>query len=484
MLSVLICPWFGELYAIPPFLGTAIASILLAQLLTRISSPKPEETHLYEAVMIAALAWGLIPLVGAIPFLGIAYVFASTPETPQSILVFQQGWNALFESISGFTGTGLTMANNASELPHSLQWWRSLSQWVDGIGIIILALAVIEPKVGASKLYSALGRQKKIASTVPATARKMLWIYGLYTGLSILLLVLMGMPLWEAINHGLTGISTGGFSVTQNSIKDYSPLIQLAIILIMIAGAISFPVHYQLLRHRRWIILWRNDQHRMLWQLLGLGAIMLLLEIRWFSGSFLWIDTLFQWTSALTTCGFESVKINDWGVNAKLLISVAMIIGGTAASTAGGLKISRVVTLYQGIVWQLQQPFQAVDNSNRYHFNNEELTESDAYQEVQAAAMLTVLWFLLLGIGIFVLSHIVSSNYTLADTVFEAASATGNVGLTTGISNPNLHWIGKLILILLMWIGRLEIIPMLVLATSLIRAGSKVVSILMQPRRL
>lgn len=470
LVSLLVCFWFGELYAIPAFLATAIAALLPAQILLRWFSPKVDQTRLHHAMLIAALAWGLISLVGAIPFLGIAASQAAQPETSVTLLAFEDLWNALFESFSGFTGTGLSMAQDASALPHSLQWWRSLSEWIDGVGVIILVLAVLEPEVEATQLYSATGRQRTIANTVGETARKIIWIYLSYTGLSILVFALLGMPLWEAINHGLTGISTGGFSVTKQSITAYSPLIQFAIVAFMIAGAISFPVHYQLLRYRHWSAFWQSPQHRLLFLLLGLGSLGLGLENRWFEGSFFWSDSLFQWTSALTTCGFSTVDLQDWSVSTKLTLSAAMLVGGAAGSTVGGLKLNRIIVLFRGLRWQLQRHDQSPDRQRYYHLNGEKLTVPEARHKIKIAATLTLLWFLLLGVGVVNLSHLVADEYSLTDVLFEATSASSNVGLSTGISNPTLPWNGKFILIGLMWMGRLEIIPVLLLATALIRA--------------
>lgn len=467
LVSVLICFWFGELYAIPAFLITAIAAVLPAQLLLRLFSPKVDETRLYHAMLIAALSWGAISLIGAIPFLGVAWLH-SLPSEAATLFAFRNIWNALFESFSGFTGTGLTVAQDASQLPHGLQWWRSLTEWVDGVGVIILILAVLEPEVEAGQLYSATGRQRTIADTIAQTAKNILWIYGFYTGSGILLLLVLGMPLWEAINHGLTAISTGGFSITEKGISTYGALIQCAIVIIMIAGAISFPVHYQLLRRRHWSILWKNHQHRLLLLLLGGGTLALALENRWSEGSFLGIDSLFQWTSALTTCGFSTVEAKTWSINAKLFLSVAMLMGGATGSTVGGLKLNRILIIYRGICWQLQQRWQGASDIVYYHLNGAKLSKSEAQHKVQTAALLTVLWLVLLGIGVLSLSYFVSAEYALSDILFEVTSATSNVGLSTGISSSELPWGGKLILIVLMWMGRLEIIPALLLALSLV----------------
>lgn len=470
LVSLLISVGFNEPYGIPAFLGTALLSILLAQLCYRISLPKLDETRLYHAMLTAAVAWCGISLVGAIPFLSIAWSFTADSGT-QSVLVFQNLWNALFESFSGFTGTGLSVTPDPSQLPHSLQWWRSFTEWVDGVGVIILVLAVLKPEVEPFQLYAATGRRQTLTDTVASTAKQILWIYGFYTALSILLLWLLGMTPWAAINHGLTGISTGGFSITENSLSPYSPLIQLAVVVIMITGAVSFPMHYKLLRHRDWSAFW-HSQHRLLLFLLGLGTVGILLENRWSSGVWLWVDSLFQWTSALTTCGFATVTVQDWNATTKLLLSGAMLIGGAAGSTVGGLKLNRVLILFQGVRWRLKQLWRTLDRTTPFQLNGEELTLGEAQHKVQVATILTLLWLVLLSLGCFGLAHVVSAEYGLEDVIVEVTSATSNVGLSTGISAPELHWSGKLILILLMWIGRLEIIPVLLLVTALLAGKS------------
>lgn len=459
---------FNEHYAIWSFLWTAFFSLSIGQLLYHLFGKASEEAHLRHAMLTVALSWGLIPLLGAIPFMLIALHLSVFPLTPQTVLEFQNPWNAVFESFSGFTSTGLSMALRSSELPRSLQWWRSFMEWIGGVGMIVLVLSVLEPSTDAYQLYYAEGRSKKIALTLKATVRKIWKIYLLYTVLSILLLCLVGMPWWEALNHAMTGISTGGFSVTDDGIGAYSPVVQLAVVPIMIVGAISFSAHYQLLAKRRLSALWRDAQHRALWLLLGLGTIVLLLENYWFQGSFLWLDTLFQWVSALGTCGFNTVKLQNWSPSAKLLLSVAMVFGAASGSTVGGLKLNRVVALYKAVMWHFRRISLRPHQLMRYQMNGKVLKEAQAAQRVESAAVLAVLWVGWLGLGVLVFLHVVKPQYTLNDVIFEAASALGSVGLSTGISEPDLHWVGKLILILFMWMGRLEIIPVLVLFSSLV----------------
>jgi trk system potassium uptake protein TrkH len=468
--SLPVCIWFGEYDAIWPFLATAIASGTTGQLFYRLFR-EIQPIRLRHAMLIAAISWAMIPLLGAIPFWAIA--INANLQTPPTVLEFQHFENALFEAFSGFTSTGLTVTLHENELPRSLQWWRSFTQWIGGVGIIVLVLSTLEPSTEADQLYRSEGRQQHIGLTVKETVRRIWWVYLIYTGLGIILLHVAGMPWWDAINHGFTGIATGGFSIRDQSLGSYSPMIQLAVIPLMIAGAISFPIHYQLITQRRLSALWQDTQHRALWLLLFLGVLALLLETYWFSGTVLWLDSLFQWVSALGTCGFETVDLDSWSPSSKLLLSLAMVIGGTAGSTVGGLKLRRLVVFYKAVTWRFRQLNLKPHQLMRYQLDNKVLTESAANNMIASAAVLAILWIGAIALGVLILLHIVPEA-SLINIVFETASALGSVGLSVGITGPDLHWLGKLTLIVLMWMGRLEIIPVLVLFSSLLGVGNQI----------
>ncbi|MBO0350132.1 TrkH family potassium uptake protein [Phormidium pseudopriestleyi FRX01] len=468
LVSIWVCVAFQEFYAISAFLLTSIVSFGIGQLLYRSVQQYSEQAHLRHAMITVALSWALIPLVGAIPFVAVASHLALLSDVSDTLVRFQNPWNAIFEAFSGFTSTGLTMALNSRELPYSLQWWRSFMQWIGGVGTIVLMLCVLDPTIEPFKLYNAEGRSKRIALTVTGTVRRIWKIYLIYTGVCIGGLGVLGMPWWEALNHGLTVISTGGFDVTGENISAYSPVIQLAIVPMMIAGAIGFAIHDRLLRDRHFSVLWNREEYRALWLLLGVGVLVLLLENYWFHGSLLWIDSAFQWVSALTTCGFNTADVETWSNSAKVLLTVAMVIGGAAGSTVGGLKIKRVLTLYKGVVWHFRRISLRPHQLMRYQLDGKSFGQAQAYRQIEKAAILAVLWMSWLGVGVIVLNHLVPEGYQLSDTIFEAASALSGVGLSTGISHPDLQWGGKLVLILLMWMGRLEIIPVMLLLGSLI----------------
>lgn len=459
--SLPVCLWFGESYAIGPFVLTATVSVVFGQTLFWMFR-RSEETRLRHGMVVAALAWQIVPLFAAIPFLAVAYELTEVAGTPETVLNFRQPWNAVFESFSGFTGTGLTMALRPSQLPYCLQWWRSFTEWIGGVGVIVLMLAILRP-AGAFQLYYSEGREEKIFPSVASSVRTIWRIYLGYTVLSVLWLRVVGMPWWEAVNHAMTGLATGGFGVTDHSIGDYSPAIRLALLPVMLAGAISFASHYLMLTERNVAALWRDSQHRLLWWFVAIGSLLVVAENYWAHRDFLWVDSTFQWISALTSAGFQSVELHAWSPTAQLLLSLAMIVGGASGSTVGGIKLARLVYLRAGLAWRFRRVSRGPHELMRYELDGKVFSEVEANHLVESAGILAVLWAVVLWSGVLVLIHFVPDRFTLSEVILEIASAQSNVGLSTGITQPDMPWPGKLTLIVCMWVGRLEIVPVLIL---------------------
>jgi trk system potassium uptake protein len=274
--------------------------------------------------------------------------------------------------------------------------------------------------------------------------------------------------MWEAINHAMTGIATGGFSVTANSIASYdSVAIELVLIPIMLLGAISFAVHYEMMRGDGGILL-RDSQTRWFLLFTALGVTALALENL---GLIEGLDSLrhsaFQMVSAITCTGFQTTDLSVWSPTGKLLLAVAMFIGGAAGSTAGGIKIIRMLVLIKGVQWRFRKivsPRQAIVP---FRLGESTFDESQVGQRLEDAALVTFLWLVFLGLGIIVLLHSVPPEFSLSDVVLEVASAQGNVGLSVGITQPTMPLLSKLTLCFNMWIGRLEIVPVLILIRAM-----------------
>lgn len=458
LLSIPVAWALGEPFAGVPFLITALVSLGTAQFLYQgfRSAPPPRRSH---GMLIAVFGWLAVPVFGALPFWLIAGPMGNPQVRAAEVTAYAPVLNSLFEAFSGFTSTGLTMAEKPADLPGSLQWWRSFMEWIGGVGVIVLMLSILRPESGAIHLYNSEARQEKIGPNVGSTVRTIWWIYLVYTLFSIGLLFVAGVPWWEAINHGMTGIATGGFSITNDSLSSYPVPVKFAVMLIMVLGAVSFAVHFQFLRYGRVTALWKDLQHVFFWLLLIVGAGCLVME-NWLSNPDLsWIDSAFQWTSALCTAGFQTAPVEEWSVAAILWLSLAMMLGGVAGSTVGGIKQARVAVLYKGLVWQSQRMAQTSRQMQRFELDGKGLPPDQAIRMVRSAGLLAILWSTVLWIAIFVMLHVVPSDYTLEQIIFEVASAQGNVGLSAGVTSPELSGPGKVTLILVMWIGRLEIIP-------------------------
>lgn len=449
----------GEGQGLYAFSVTAVVSLAVGQMLVRIFRTD-READLHDAMLVAALAWLVVPLFAAVPY----WMLRGDAGAAE----FLNPLNALFEAFSGFTSTGLTVVASPSELPRSLQWWRSLTQWTGGVGVIVLTLAVVGSG-RAHRLYQAEAREEKLMPTVKSTVRQILGIYVLYSLLAVILLWAAGAPPWEALNHGLTAIATGGFTITDDSAASFPPLLQGALLLVVVVGAVSFAAHDRLLRGRRLSALWDQGQHRLLWILLVAGAAAVALENRLVFGEGRGLESVFQWTSALCTAGFQSADLSGWSDGGKVLLATGMVLGGAAGSTAGGIKLARLYYLGKGIAWRFRNLALSPRQVPRYEIDGRGVAAREAMLVVEASAVLALAWGLLLWVGTLLLLHWAPAEATMSDVLLEVASAQGNVGLSTGVTSSELPAAGKLVLIALMWAGRLEILPVAIL----LGAGSR-----------
>jgi trk system potassium uptake protein TrkH len=484
--SVLVPVVWGEL--LPALLVSALVPLGTGWVLSR-RFRGAESPGRFHGMVVAASGWFSVGVFGSLPFLLVAWSVelgvpgVVTPAGTATLAAFTDPLNAVFESMSGFTGTGLTMTDNEEVLPHTLQWWRTFSEWVGGVGVIVLTTAVLSrPGSGSLTLYESEARSEKIHPSIVSTVRTIWWIFLLFTFVSILALWLAGMPAWGAINHGMTGLATGGFSITDNSIATYdSVAIDFVLIPVMLLGSIAFPVHYLVLQgdlrnvytdlQTRWVFTYMGAGSALLWGLL------------YFTGPY---ETpfaalrygLFQFVSAATCTGFQTavdatnVALGRWPSSAQLTAAFGMFVGGAAGSTAGGIKLIRGLTLAKGIRHQIADVFYPDTAVRRLEIDGRKLDEEAASREFMEAAIIVVLWVTFLVAGTFVLLLALPAEYSLANVVFEVASAQGNVGLSAGITGPeSLPAVGKVAFLFHMWIGRLEIIPVLVLLRTVFKRG-------------
>jgi len=489
LLSLVVPLVWGEYFALPALLVSAIVPLGIGRVLYR-RFQDAEAPGRFHGMIVAASGWFSVGIFGSLPFLLIAWSVQlgvpgfAVPAQTATLAAFTEPLNALFESMSGFTGTGLTMTDNEEVLPRTLQWWRTFSEWIGGVGVIVLTTAILSrPGSGSLTLYESEARSEKIHPSIVSTVRTIWWIFILFTFVSILVLWLAGMPIWGAINHGMTGLATGGFSITDNSIATYdSVAIDFGLLPIMLLGSIAFPVHYLILQGdlRNF---YADLQTRWVFGYMGIGSA-LLWGFLYFGGPY---ETpfaalrygLFQFVSAATCTGFQTavnatnVALGRWPSYAQLTVTFGMFVGGAAGSTAGGIKLIRGLTLAKGIRHQIADVFYPESAIRRLEINGRRLNEEEASREFMEAAIIVILWITFLVVGTFLLLlTLPSGEYSLANVLFEVASAQGNVGLSSGITGPDsLPTFGKIAFLFHMWIGRLEIIPVLVMLRTIFKRG-------------
>ncbi len=516
--TVLVALAFREFYVALAFFIAAGVTAVVGSVARKAfaDAPNPVMKH---GMIIAAGGWFATAIFGSIPFFLSAhltpvsvmnsYVPAGTNYEPiriggattfSSLAYYGNPLHALFESMSGWTGSGLTMAVHEPSLPRAIQWWRSLIQWVGGVGVIVLTTAILaRPGSGSYALYRAETREERIHPSIVHTVQTVWRIFLLYTVIAVVALfgaIWLSEPqqglfetFWQSLNHAMTGLSTGGFSVTDNSIESYdSTLVEGVLLPIMTLGAIAFPIHYLVLHDRDFDALFSDLQTRWLLILFVAGSFLLSVQnivtlpsageaftkTGWFGVQNLGLsalagdaarDSTFQFVSALTCTGFQSSDIGAWSAGGKLIVSGAMVLGGAAGSTVGGIKIIRGYMISKGVQWEFSRvflPSSAVVNTK---IDGRSLDRNQMYEEFSEAAIVSMLWIILLITGSVLLVN-VTPGFGYADALFEVASAQGNVGLSTGIVGPSMSPFGEGMLVLNMWIGRLEIIPVLVFLRS------------------
>jgi len=502
-ISVAISLVWGEFYAVPALVVSGLVPLVVGRALSGRYADAGEPGKL-RGMMIAASGWFFVAVFGTVPFVLVAWTVALDPfggplSVPpgagsETLAAFQSPLNGFFESMSGITGTGLTMTDDEAALPRTLQWWRTFIERVGGVGVIVLTTAILaRPGSGSLTLYESEARSEKIHPSIVSTVRTIWWIFILFTFLSITVLWLAGMPAWDAINHGMTGLSTGGFSVTDASIGEYGdPVIEFAMIPIMVLGSIAFPVHYLMLQGdlRN---LYTDLQTRWMWPYYGLGSVVLIAmllaagsyetsRVAVGVGGVVLTDLeatvfetvrygLFQFVSAATCTGFGTSGIGDWPARAQLTMSAAMVVGAAAGSTVGGIKLVRAITLLKGTLFRIRGVFVPGSTVRYFELNGRRLSDDELSREFEEAAIISFLWLAFLAVGLVVLLSTIDPSFTLANAVFEVASAQGNVGLSSGITGPGMPWPAKVTFLFSMWIGRLEIIPVLVLLRALFKRG-------------
>ncbi|MEG3056857.1 MAG: TrkH family potassium uptake protein [Methanoculleus sp.] len=450
-MPLLVALIYQEWDMILPMASVPIALVLLGTLLIQV--PRRErEAPLSIALMAVALIWLVCALTSALPFtlgLDVSYL------------------DALFEAMSGWTDTGLTMMRSVDDLPRTLLFWRSLMQWLGGIGIVAFTIAMASRSgLTQFRLYRSEGRSEALMPSAVATGHEMWKIYLVLTILSVGLILLSGVPLWDSVNIALSAISTGGFSLHSEGIPFYNnPFLEILIVPVMIAGALPFKIYYLLYR-RRGVRLFDDQQARLLFMLVALGIFVIAWDLVTLSATGIPIaihQALFMSAAAVTSTGFQIASPNEWASVTVLFLSMLIVIGGSSGSTAGGIKLSRVVLGFQSLLWWFRRMFVSGNVLVPFRYEGRVIPRNIADLEISRNMLVIMLYFLIIFIATVLVMHLQPTPFDSSNVIFEVVSAMCNNGMTTGFVSPDMDGPAKILFIMVMWVGRLEVIPVIML---------------------
>ncbi len=455
----------GVLMALPLVVSLILRSgdtipILIAMLITvaagsalALIKPRRDTLRPREGFAIVAFSWILVSFFGGLPFFFSGYI-------PSLIDCF-------FETVSGFTTTGSTILTDVEALPRGLLFWRSFTHWGGGMGVLVLSLALI-PKMGARSIHlmRAESPGPSTDKLVPRVASNAKILYGIYVVLSVIMVVallLCGLPLYDAVVHMFGAAGTGGFGVYNSSIAWYnSAAVDVVIGVFMALFGVNFSLYYYIIT-RNWKVALKNSElQTYLGLLLGVSVVIALNIMPQYGGRFFTAlrYSFFQCSSIMTTTGYATADFDAWPQLSRCLLVMLMIIGASAGSTGGGIKVIRLQLLLKSLMRDIRRTVHP-KSVNTIKLDGHTVDES-ILSGVQG-------FFFAYALVLVVATVIVSFDGFSFETNVTAVIATlSNIGPGLGTVGPTGNFaafsnVSKLVLSMCMLIGRLEIFPILML---------------------
>lgn len=443
-LPLLVSVIYGEKSGYAFLITIAICLVLGIPFVLR--KPTSKVFFSKEGFISVAAGWTVMSIMGALPF----YI---SREIPRFI-------DALFEIISGFSTTGASILSDVETLPHCLLFWRSFSHWIGGMGILVFILAIL-PKTGGEHMHilRAESPGPSIEKLVPKIKTSALILYALYAGMTLLqiILLLIGkMPVFDAITLTLGTAGTGGFAIKNAGIAPYSIYCQNVITIFMLLFGVNFNIYYLLL-FRRFKAALKSEELR-IYILIVLTAIILIATNL---GGIRHLQVAaFQVCSIISTTGYTTTDFNQWPTFSKVILVILMFIGGCAGSTAGGMKVSRIVILFKSVGKEL---------SYLIHKRSIKILKFEG-RKIEHETMRSINVFFVCYIFIFAASVLIVSldNFDFTSSVTAITATINNVGPGLGIVGPAGNFgsfsnLSKIVMSIDMLAGRLEIFPLLLL---------------------
>ena len=432
------------------FLFCALLCLVVGLSLT-VKPPKNKSIFAKEGFVAVALSWIIISIFGAIPFNASGYI--------------PNFFDAIFETVSGFTTTGASILTDIEVLPKSLLFWRSFTHWIGGMGVLVLLVAVLPLSGGDNfNLIKAESPGPSVGKLVPhvkSTAKILYLIYMALTCLEIVLLLAGGLNLFEATTLSFGTAGTGGFAILNSGIGSYSSYVQIVITVFMILFGIDFSFYYLILMRKVKDAVKMEEVRAYLLIILSSIILISLNVYSTFGNVFETIKhSSFQVASIMTTTGYSTVDFNAWPEFSKIILVMLMFCGACAGSTGGGMKVSRILILFKTIIKEIKvlaHPKSVI----KVKLNGRILE----HETLRSINVFFIAFMFIFATALLLISF---DNFDFTTNLTAVAATIGNIGPGLSVVGPTGNFSGfsnlsKMILSALMLIGRLEIFPMLIL---------------------
>ena len=456
LLPALFAVIYQEDRCVAAFLGTALFCTASGQLL-KIKKPKNVTIYSAEGYVSVAISWIAMSICGAIPLYASGY--------------FPNPVDALFEIVSGFTTTGATILSDVEILPRSVLLWRSFSHWIGGMGILVFMLAIL-PMAGPSSMFLMKAESPgpsvgKLFPKIRSTAKTLYAIYFCMTVVMIMLLALVGCPVFDAFNLGLATAGTGGFGVLNDSAASYNAAVQIVITVFMILFGVNFNLYF-LLYTKHVKDAFKSEEVRYYLGIIATAIILITWNVRHLFPSIgkAVLHVAFTVASIISTSGFATVDFDLWPEFSRTIIVFLMFCGACAGSTGGGMKVSRLVIMAKAVKKELAF-IRHPRNVRKTHFEG---------KQVEHVVLRSINIFLISYMAIFALSVLILSldNFDGVTNFTAVASCINNIGPGLNKVGPTQNFsifsnLSKIVMVFDMLAGRLEIFPMLMLGSVFIK---------------
>lgn len=443
----------SAIYLEPAAGALLLTAALCAALGAALRRRKPADRVLYvrEGFVITALCWIVISVMGALPFL-----LTGAVADPIS---------ALFETVSGFTTTGASILPDVESLPRGLLFWRSLTHWIGGMGVLVFLLSLL-PLAGGShvnlmKAESPGPQVEKLVPKVQSTAKILYGIYIVLTLAEIVLLLLGGMPLFDSVTISFGTAGTGGFGIKNDSIAGYSPYLQNVVAVFMILFGVNFNAYFFIML-RKFKRAAASEEVRAYFLLIAGSVLVITWNIRGLAGSLLeaFEKAAFQVASIITTTGYATADFDLWPSVSKTILVLLMFVGACAGSTGGGIKVSRFLLLFKAIGKELRWFLHP--NSVRHITMDGKVIPHNVIRSLNVYMSVYILLF---AGSVFLISF---DGYDLVTNFTAIAATLNNIGPGLALVGPTQNFAlfsggAKLVMIFDMLAGRLELFPLLLL---------------------